>query len=124
MARTLTLDPAPLFENDWTEWVAAADIRNFFLDDPLLDWLNLYGKISGFTPDNELHRYDARTDFTRFILKKGAEFEHAVVRHLATLAKVAQIAFSLSAAQSAAKEEATFQAMSTGEAIIHQPVLW
>ncbi len=32
---------------DWQDWVSATDTRNFMLQDPLLDWLGLYGEEKG-----------------------------------------------------------------------------
>jgi hypothetical protein len=61
------------------EWVAAGDTRNWFAEDPLLDWLDLYGTNHGFQRDNEDPRYDPRLDMTTFIFAKGREFEKRVV---------------------------------------------
>ena len=32
-------------------WINVNKIKNFILDDPLLDWLDLYGKKNGFEYD-------------------------------------------------------------------------
>lgn len=59
-------DPVvPESEEDWQDWVSATATRNDILNDPLVDWLALYGKDQGFLPDNELDGYDERTDFGR-----------------------------------------------------------
>ena len=68
--------------DDWADWVSASAMRNYVLNDPLLDWLDLYGEASGF----ECDEIDERTDFASFIMGKGQQFENAVVAHLAGLA--------------------------------------
>ena len=59
-------------------WVSATKTRNYRIGDPLLDWLKLYGEARGFVPDTKRDGYDARTDFARFIMRKGQEFEAAL----------------------------------------------
>lgn len=66
---------------DWSEWVSASAMRNHVDADPLLDWLDLHGEAHGFEPDE----VDDRTDHAAFILRKGREFEHAVMSYLASL---------------------------------------
>jgi len=66
-------------------WVSATATRNFMFDDPILDWLELFGADKGFVRDDLLDGYDERADYTCFLLKKGKEFEAAVVRYLRAL---------------------------------------
>lgn len=68
---------------DWADWVSASAMRNYVLDDPLLDWLDLYGEANGFKPDET----DERTDFAAFVMGKGRQFEQAVMAHLAGLGR-------------------------------------
>lgn len=72
--------PFPAID-DWRDWVSATATRNYAIDDPLLDWLDMYGKHHGFERDD----VDDRTDFVSFTLRKGREFENAVMDHLETL---------------------------------------
>src|SRR5438067_427073 len=58
-------------ESRWSEWVAASKVRNFCCDDPLLDWLDIYGSANGFRRDDERPDYDARTDFRAFVFQQA-----------------------------------------------------
>ena len=77
---------------DWQDWVSATDTRNFLLQDPLLDWLELYGEERGFQRDTNLPGYDPRTDFTKFVFEKTREFEAAVIAYLKANTTVSTIA--------------------------------
>lgn len=68
-------------------WVSATATRNFMLDDPLLDWLELHGAKHGFVRDDQSDGYDARADYARFLFEKGRAFEAAVVNYFEELAK-------------------------------------
>src|SRR5680860_746087 len=71
-----------------TDWVSASRTRNHCIDDPLLDWLAMFGAARGFVPDDERPGFDERTDFSRFIMRQGQRFEEAVFLHLASLAPI------------------------------------
>ena len=71
----------PSSRSDWEQWVSASKTRTHVLGDPLLDWLDRHGESKGFARD----AVDERTDFGRFVMTKGIEFEEAVVKHLGTL---------------------------------------
>src|SRR3990170_1052613 len=114
----------PSTDQDWQDWVSATDTRNFLLQDPLLDWLDLYGEKNGFQRDTDLPGYDRRTDFTQFIFQKTREFEAAVIAHLKTLTSVATIALNPGDARKLDKVEETFTAMESGVPVIYQGVLW
>lgn len=55
------------------EWVSSTEIRNYILNDPLVDWLKLYSNTNR-----------DKSPFTDFILKQGIDFEKAVVEVLKT----------------------------------------
>ena len=115
----------PMTDEEWDSWVSASATRNHVLDNPLLDWLARYGEAKGYERDGD-HTIDPRTDFLTFIFAKGAAFEEAVVRHLATLVDVhvpegAEAGYE--ARRDLAVAEATFEAMRRGEPIIFQGVL-
>ena len=79
-AGTVGLSPVPRVD-DRGDWVPASAMRNHVLGDPLLDWLDLHGEACGFERD----LVNERTDFDLFVMRKGREFERAVVNHLASL---------------------------------------
>src|SRR6266850_1044053 len=85
---------SPQSDGDWAGWVSATDTRNFSIQDPLLDWLELYGKYRGFHLDDDLPGYDERTDFIKFLFRKAAEFEAAVVHYIGNSTKVITISSS------------------------------
>ncbi|MDA0353218.1 MAG: hypothetical protein O3A10_13530 [Chloroflexi bacterium] len=108
-------------------WVSASTTRNHVLGDPLLDWLNEYGKARGFTRDDEVLGYDDRTAFTPFIFDQGRRFEVGVIgvlrEHHPELDLVA-----ISSGHEQIRDHAcavmTFEAMREGVPLIHQAVLW
>jgi hypothetical protein len=109
---------------DWQDWVSATDTRNFLLQDPLLDWLDLYGEKNGFQRDMDVAGYDPRTDFTKFLFEKTRAFEAAVTTYLNTLTTVVTIATNPGDARRLQKAEETFAAMVRGVPLIYQGVLW
>lgn len=113
----------PTSNEDWQDWVSATSSRNHVLNDPLLDWLNLYGEQDGFQRDTDLSGYDPRTDLTLFLFRQGSAFEAAVVAHLRTLTPVATIAHGPEDIRDLRKAEETFAAMKRGELVVHQGVL-
>ena len=82
----------PGVETSWDEWASAFQIRNYCNDDPLLDWLDMYGQEAGFHPDTELPGYDECFDFLQFILHKGREFGQAVIDYLTSHFDLVRIA--------------------------------
>ncbi len=107
----------------WDEWVSAGRTRNWFEDDPLLDWLGRYGRAKGFVPDDELEGFDRRTDFLGFVLTQGRLFEERVVGLLSGMADVLRVGDGWREARDLAKAEATFDAMCAGVEIISQGVV-
>ena len=114
---------APVSAEDWAQWVSATGARNHVLEDPLLDWLNLYGKEQGYQRDDELPGFDPRTDFTGFIFEQGHRFEGAVVEHLRSLTDVRTISQGPEDTRELGVAERTFDAMAEGVPVIHQGVL-
>ena len=72
----------PATSDGWREWVSAGRTLNWMLNDPLSDWLQLYGKSRGYIPRPEMGHYTKDLDFVGFILEKGREFEAGILRLL------------------------------------------
>ena len=66
-------------KHDWTKWVSATDVKNYVLDDPLIDWYNLYGGRFNLVSDKMMSN---KFNFNEFILNKGVEFEAAIILNL------------------------------------------
>ena len=107
----------------WRDWVSASATRNHALNDPLLDWLELYGEAQGFRSDEKYPDYDPRTDFGLFIMRKGTQFEAAVADHMRTIVPTVTVARDPSQSRSLAAAEETYALMARGEPAIHQAVL-
>ena len=58
------------------DFISATKIKNYLLDDPLLDWLNLYGEKNGFFKKKEDNK------FSTFIKQKGIDFEERIFNHI------------------------------------------
>ena len=116
---------SPKSASDWDCWVSPTRTRNYILDDPLLDWLDLHGKAYGFERDSSSPQYDPRTDFTKFLFKQGHKFEAAIIEllgrdhHVETITTTPRVH-----ARRLGKAEATFAAMQRAAPIIYQGVLW
>ena len=114
----------PVSPDDWQQWVSAGRTRNWMLDDPLIDWLQLYGKSRDYLPKQELAEYDKNLDFLEFIFDKGREFEAGILRVFQDQYDVTTVAQDYREISSLGKAEETFEAMNQGLPIIYQAVLW
>ena len=114
----------PISQDDWRPWVSAGRTRNWMLDDPLIDWLQLYGKSRDYLPKQELADYDKDLDFLEFIFDKGREFEAGILHLFQDQYEVTTVAQDHRDIVSLAKAEETFEAMKQGLPIIYQGVLW
>ena len=114
----------PVSPAHWRGWVSAGRTRNHILGDPLLDWLQIYGKDRDYIPKKELADYQKELDFLEFIFQKGREFEVGILRLLKENIEVTTIAQHYQDIIRLEKAEETFEAMKQGAPIIYQAVLW
>ncbi len=114
----------PVSDDDWSLWVSAGRTRNWVMKDPLVDWLDLYGKSRGYVPRQELHDYVKELDFIAFIFEKGRQFESGILRLMQEQHEVTTIAHNREDIRNLEKAMETFEAMRLGAPIIYQAVLW
>ena len=113
----------PSTEDDWDAWVSASSTRSYLLRNPLVDWLGRYGEAGGFVRDTDDPGYDERLEFVPFIMRKGNEFEAAIIAHLSSMAEIITMSESRDDIRDLAVAERTFEALTEGRPIVHQAVL-
>ena len=114
----------PVSPDDWRLWVSAGRTRNWMLNDPFLDWLQLYGKSRGYIPDNELDGYEKNLDFLAFLVERSNAFEAGILQWLKKHHEVIPIAQDYQDITNLDKAKETFAAMQQGVPILYQAVLW
>lgn len=115
---------------DWNNMISASSIRNYMLDDPLIDWLKYYNvsrldSMPTRTSHNSKHSNKPTCDnHTTFIMNEGVRFEHQVYNHLKSkyTDRIVQVAESTEA-QSEEKYKRTIEYMKEGTDMIYQAVL-
>lgn len=115
---------APATAADWREWISASALRNFMLEDPLIDWLDEYGEERGYVRKQDAPDYDARLDFGRFIMNKGQEFQAAIIALLKERIEICEIARNSADIRDFKRARETFEAMERGAEAISEGVLW
>ena len=80
-------------KHDWNKWVAATDVKNYIMDDPIIDWYNLYGGRFNLLSDKNIK---TKFNFNEFILNRGVEFEAAIILNIekrfgSSIVKIANI---------------------------------
>lgn len=56
--------------------ISATELRNYFINDPILDWFKHYGELNGFVRD------DSSNSYIEHIMSRGNEFEGYVIEEL------------------------------------------
>ena len=114
---------SPEFNRD--TWVSASSLRNYMIDDPILDWLKLTkGRPSSAALSNGPGRA-MHDEFTEFIMKKGQEFEDRVYDDLRLKFGdgVVRVSFGVADIASVQKAEETSRLIERGTPIIYNGVL-
>ena len=93
---------------DWSQMVSASRVRNFLLNDTLIDWLNEYN-VSSLNMDLSKHipnsassvstfrENDNIDEFTKHIMEQGNIFEKEVIKLLSKKVKIVQASESFQA---------------------------
>jgi hypothetical protein len=106
------------------DWVSASSTHNYSEQNTLVDWLNFFGKKSGFVPDGQRPDHDTRFSYVSAVLRQSWAFEREVFDWLATRYPVRRIGHGPSDARVLARRQETEQALREGDPIIAQAVLW
>ncbi len=118
--------------NIWSNMVSGSAIRNYMIDDPIVDWLKYYNiktanhnintVIKNKTNVNIKNewQYDSHTTF---IMSQGLEFEKLIVNKLREEYDVIQIGENYSDSQDYNKHLETVELMKQGVEIIYQGIL-
>ena len=61
------IEKFPTIDNTW---ITSTKVRNYLLKDPILDWLDLYGKEKGYIKETSTN-----LSFSTFIMNQGKKFE-------------------------------------------------
>lgn len=72
-------------------WVDTARMRNWILEDPVLDWLDSHGREAGYEPDDDQPGFDPRIDARQFFRERKARFVAEVQERLSRDAPLKRI---------------------------------
>lgn len=100
----------------WRNWVSATRIRNYMIDDPIIDWLEMFCPRTYMSPVNT---------FQQCIMKQGLKFEENVVERLKSKFKKCEFitVANYQEAKSYDKYLETLRHMKNRTPIIYQGVL-
>tara|TARA_Y100001970_G_scaffold99355_2_gene124968 strand:- start:2138 stop:3883 length:1746 start_codon:yes stop_codon:yes gene_type:complete len=101
--------------------IAATSTKNHAMSDTILDWLELYGEHKGFVSDTELETYNPKTDFTKYVIQKGIEFERLIKEFIENEIPIEVVNFDGNISEDSFSE--TISKMCDGVPIIYQAPL-
>lgn len=118
---------------DCNKWISASSLRNYMLDDPLLDWLkfkDFKGTSPGTSPGTSGTTANSKfssgyDEFTEYIMEKGIEFETRIYEDLSLKFgdKCVRVSFGVTDIISTQKAEETSKLILKGKPIIYNGVL-
>ena len=115
-------------EIDWSEMISASATRNYFLNDPLIDWVKDYNITSIYDipskkgNSNGAIKYKIDDPFTKFIMNQGHKFEEEVVKIIEKNHQLVKVAESYQARDETLYQK-TIELMKQGIPIIYQGIL-
>ena len=101
-------------------WFSASSVHNYILNDPILDWLKQISSNRGYTPD------PSESQFATYLMRKGVEFEAAVMKYLENKLGpgcIVKICTDYQQIPSEQKYLETIDAMKRGAIVIYQGAL-
>ncbi len=113
---------------DWSEMISASSTRNYFLNDPFIDWVKEYNITSiNDIPSkkgnsNGSIKYQIDDPFTKFIMEQGCKFEEQVVQLIEKKHRIVKVAESYQSRDKILYQK-TIDLMKKGEPIIYQGIL-
>jgi hypothetical protein len=117
----------------WNEMISPSSIRNYFLDDPLIDWLKYYSikNLTDFPNHNNNNHQNYNNNslsFNKFIMEQGILFEKIVFDKLKETSensrlKIVQVSDNYQDVYSYDKYMETVNYMKQGYDIIYQGIL-
>jgi hypothetical protein len=114
---------------NWNEFISASSTRNFFLNDPLIDWLKEYNitSIKDVPILKECNskgtvKYELEDPFTNFIMNQGNEFEKKVISIIKKAHPIVKVAETYQSTNIQLFKK-TVEYMKAGKPIIFQGVL-
>jgi hypothetical protein len=114
---------------NWNHMVSASSIRNYLLNDPLLDYLKKYNISSIYsipTTNNILSEISQSSKidiFTKYILDSGVNFENELIKLINLKHPIIKIGEELVDCYNTSKFNETIEYMSKGVPIIYQGIL-
>lgn len=114
---------------DWSSFCSASSTRNFFLNDPLIDWLKEYNitsirDIPSLKKGNSsgIVKYEIEDPFTKFIMDQGNLFEEKIIDVIKKDHQVIKVADSYQSRDINLFKK-TVEYMKQGKPIIYQGIL-
>ena len=104
-------------EFDINTWISPSSLRNYIMNDPILDWIKMYGH-------HYTHNIIDNDQFTKFIMNKGVEFENEVYKLIKKkIPNIVQVSNCREDIINPEKAKETEDLMMKGVEIIYQGVL-
>ena len=114
---------------NWTEMISASSVRNFFLNDTIIDWLKEYNITSiKDVPSSKqgnsrgVIKYEIEDTFTKFIMEQGIFFEEKIIEIINKKHSVVKVAESYQS-KDVDLFKKTVKLMKEGVPIIYQGIL-
>jgi len=114
---------------NWSEMISASSVRNFFLNDTIIDWLKEYNitsikDIPSSKQGNSrgVIKYEIEDTFTKFIMDQGIFFEEKIIEIINKKHSVVKIAESYES-KNVDLFKKTIKIMKEGVPIIYQGIL-